>query len=677
MIQAGSSWSGHERNCCFLNTGQTRFADVSASSGLDFADDARGIARIDWDQDGHIDLLITNRNAPRLRLMHNQGAARGSPASIAVRLLGTASKTPRDAIGARLVASYSVEASRGDVTAANRRTLSRSTQTLRAGEGFLSQSSQELAVAIPEGMALERLEIRWPGGAAERFSGPWTRGARYRLVQGSGRAELLEVTRGAAFLEPNEPSGEVEEASPLPVRRTQRVLLTQPLTVPALPAESLEGEGRVLPRQPDRHRLVTLWASWCAPCLREFAVWRSQRETFVSAELDLSALSVDGLDDDRGDRAQAIETARRLRAEFASGGGETKFEFLLAKEETVSILQFLHDTATAMRHPLPVPSSFLLDGRGQLVAIYKGPVEVETLQRDIGLSALSREERYLAAAPLGGSSLAAHPERQSLLDRHEAAHRFQVAGQLASHGKLESSVTEYRSVLELTPEFPEALSNLGLAYLELRRPEAAERHLLRALELRPDLTEAWFNLAVLDDRRGRVPSARKRYERVLELDPRYRGAHDALGVLAAKAGRLGEAAREFQAEIAAWPDSAEAHNHLGFLHLSAGQPTLARPLLVRAVELDANSADARNNLGNAYRRLGQHALARQQLEHAVRLAPAFFEAQYSLGLVLLDLGDPVAAIPHLEAAARIRPTSKGTREQLSSARRAAARPAKD
>ena len=52
MIRAGSSWSGHERNCAYLNTGDGNFANISVASGVDFADDGRGLAFGDWDLDG-------------------------------------------------------------------------------------------------------------------------------------------------------------------------------------------------------------------------------------------------------------------------------------------------------------------------------------------------------------------------------------------------------------------------------------------------------------------------------------------------------------------------------------------------------------------------------------------------------------------------------------------------
>ena len=57
LIRSGNSWSGNERNCCFLNLGGGPFADVSTTSGFDFIDDARGVATVDWDFDGDLDVL--------------------------------------------------------------------------------------------------------------------------------------------------------------------------------------------------------------------------------------------------------------------------------------------------------------------------------------------------------------------------------------------------------------------------------------------------------------------------------------------------------------------------------------------------------------------------------------------------------------------------------------------
>ena len=59
MMDAGRSFSGNERNCCFLNIGNGTFADISGISGLNYPDDGRGISTTDWDNDGDLDLWIS------------------------------------------------------------------------------------------------------------------------------------------------------------------------------------------------------------------------------------------------------------------------------------------------------------------------------------------------------------------------------------------------------------------------------------------------------------------------------------------------------------------------------------------------------------------------------------------------------------------------------------------
>ncbi len=100
LILAGKSLSGRERHCAYLNTGDTRFANISAVSGLDFPDDGRGMAAADWDFDGDVDLWISNRTAPRLRFLRNDTETPNQ--FLAVRLQGNGTTCNRDAIGTRI-----------------------------------------------------------------------------------------------------------------------------------------------------------------------------------------------------------------------------------------------------------------------------------------------------------------------------------------------------------------------------------------------------------------------------------------------------------------------------------------------------------------------------------------------------------------------------------------------
>ena len=100
LVRQGRSWGGRDRNCAFLNLGSGRFADISSASGFDFPDDGRAVARVDWDQDGDLDLWVVNRNGPQLRLLVNE--VNSGHHWLALRLVGNGTTTNRDAIGARV-----------------------------------------------------------------------------------------------------------------------------------------------------------------------------------------------------------------------------------------------------------------------------------------------------------------------------------------------------------------------------------------------------------------------------------------------------------------------------------------------------------------------------------------------------------------------------------------------
>ena len=179
----GRSFSGRERNCFFLNTGdnpaaQGRFANISAVSGLDYPDDGRAVALVDWDHDGDLDMWISNRNAPRLRLMRNEFPTGNN--FLMLRLEGNGKTTNRDAIGARVEVVYENVGSKAPHP--------KSIKTLRAGEGFLAQSSKWIHFGLGDTDAIKMVTVRWPGGELEQFTGI-AANHRYRLVQGSGVAK--------------------------------------------------------------------------------------------------------------------------------------------------------------------------------------------------------------------------------------------------------------------------------------------------------------------------------------------------------------------------------------------------------------------------------------------------------------------------------------------------------
>jgi hypothetical protein len=128
MLRAGKAFSGNERKSCFLNVGGERFANVSAAMSLDLADDGRGLSLVDWDHDGDLDMWMTCRTSPSVKLLVNESQSQNG--YLLLRLQGKTCN--RDAIGARVEVYRAADDRRPQL------------RTLRAGDGYLAQSTKWL-----------------------------------------------------------------------------------------------------------------------------------------------------------------------------------------------------------------------------------------------------------------------------------------------------------------------------------------------------------------------------------------------------------------------------------------------------------------------------------------------------------------------------------------------------
>jgi len=152
----------------YWNVGGGRFKDISASAGVGIraAWSSRGSATGDLDNDGSLEVVVSNMGA-RPSLLKNFGSKKNW---LLVQCRGT--RANRDAVGARVY-----------VYAGNRR-LSGEVQT---GSGYISQNDPRLHFGLGESVAIDRIEVQWPGGAREVFPG----GAANQimtLTEGAGKA---------------------------------------------------------------------------------------------------------------------------------------------------------------------------------------------------------------------------------------------------------------------------------------------------------------------------------------------------------------------------------------------------------------------------------------------------------------------------------------------------------
>lgn len=164
----GHSFSGSERNRIFFGTGDN-FDDATLASGIDFRDDGRGFALLDFDNDGAMDIGLISNQHPRFRLLRNNLSGSADQGGFAkIRLVGgneTADPSPefssRDATGAMLRVKI------GDQIRAFR---------LGCGEGLSSQNSNEVHIGLGGAKSIDELTINWPSGRTSKL-GPLKAGS--------------------------------------------------------------------------------------------------------------------------------------------------------------------------------------------------------------------------------------------------------------------------------------------------------------------------------------------------------------------------------------------------------------------------------------------------------------------------------------------------------------------
>ena len=171
MFRSGARHA--QKRLLLENTGAGRFRSVGSLSGPGFAGEAVGrtVVAGDIDNDGDLDLLVTNNGGPA-ELLRNEGGSRSN--ALLLRLVGGATGLATGAERAERIGtdspSTALRASNRDAFGARVRLTSGARTQVRevtSGSSYLGQNDPRVHFGIGAATSVDRLEIRWPSGRTE------------------------------------------------------------------------------------------------------------------------------------------------------------------------------------------------------------------------------------------------------------------------------------------------------------------------------------------------------------------------------------------------------------------------------------------------------------------------------------------------------------------------------
>src|ERR1035437_8623208 len=616
LVRSDSTWHGYARNVMFANNRDGTFSEVSGPVGLDFLEDSRTFVLADLDHDGRLEVILKNRNAPQLRILHNSMKDIGS--SIAFRLRGHTSN--RDAIGTAIT----VEAG----------TL-RQTKYLQAGSGFLAQHSKELFFGVGEAEGTVQAIIRWPSGLSQEFK---ALPVNHRIEIEEGSAAFVAkpfAATAAAYAQPGPPPA----LEPLPSQID--TWLIDPLKAPAFSLPDLAGNMRELRSLRGGFVLLNFWATTPPLCLDQLRLLNRPRSELAASHLEILAVNVDQVGD--------IPAARS----FAAQEG-LNFSVLLATEDVAGIYNIIYRHLFDRRRDLGIPTSFLLDREGMIVKVYQGPIHPQRLLEDVKFVPTNAQDRMKRAIPFPGTLL------KSAFLRND----FTYGVALFQHGYLEQAAESFLEVVAAKPDDPDGYYNLGTLSLRRNDFSQARNYLGQALKLRPNYPEAWNNLGMMPAQERPPQEAIRDFQQSLLLRPRYAVALLNLGNVYRRQRDFGKAEDSLSHALEIQPDDPEINYSLGMLYAQQDRMQRAADYLQMAVDLRPDYPEALNNLGVLFVRGQDYSKAEEEFKTGIRVAPAYDQSYLNLARLYAMRSDKQKAREVLLELLRIQPQNPGATQAM-------------
>lgn len=226
------------------------------------------------------------------------------------------------------------------------------------------------------------------------------------------------------------------------------------------------------------------------------------------------------------------------------------------------------------------------------------------------------------------------------------------------------SITLFQHALNVREDNYIAHGCLGAAFIEQGNPEQAEKHLRRALEINPQYPEALNDLGTLLTSAGKYPEAVGHFSNALTLNPNYSEAHNNLALALTHLNRFPEAIDHYKTAISLNPLFPKALNNLGAALAQLGRLEDAKPYFLRALTIQPGYDEVYNNLGLLYYQQQDFLQAKAYFENGLGYNSNNPKAYFFLGLIAAAQRQDKEAADHFAQALKLAPDFREAEEQL-------------
>jgi tetratricopeptide (TPR) repeat protein len=252
-------------------------------------------------------------------------------------------------------------------------------------------------------------------------------------------------------------------------------------------------------------------------------------------------------------------------------------------------------------------------------------------------------------------------ERAHTLEPAAVAYALELARAFSVTGRETAAITLLRGALSsaatdpASPQATEIRYRLALALQAADDPKSALPLFIEVVSARPTDASALTNAGLAHVQLGDAKAGIELYLRALKLTPSDPTLREDLGVAYLQQADLDDALIQFRAGLAIDPESPQLHYDLGLALKLKDDLAAAVPEFERAATLDPDLPDPPYTLGIIYMQQGNFEKAAASLETATTLRPSNGDAWATLGSVYQQMQQPEKAIPALRHAIELLP----------------------